>query len=423
MRMHIRFLNRLHIKALLVSAFVFLIIFAVRAPAFAAAPNVVEAPHVRVVINGVPGSYTDSALEINARVLLPFRELLTKLGVTNDDEHIIWNEAEESVTVLDKGNVVWLQIGNPVMKVNGEEKTFDVAPYFHSRNDRTYIPVRAVSELLDKNIMWEEDTTTVYIRDKANYSETLELLEKMNAVGAAAKIQANADTLINYRVSTSGAPLAGADEDGILRESMEMSQLIMSDTESGIVHVKQLAKISGINIGTELFQYGDRTFMRIEGPGMGWFDAADQGVDIGASLSQISLIEEQMDTRPLSDIAMGLAMTGSSDGSYTLVGEPLTVSEMNSILDAVEGLIQQDLLTIFDMKINKFQIGTTVDSNYNPIKAVVSVGMDFSIVEKTAGGNDVTVFFSADMYITVNYERVGSEFTVPVPSGVASLLR
>ena len=418
------------VKTLAISFLIFFIFFSffmVQAGAVAAAEaadtaEVAEAPYVRVVINGIPGNYTDTALEINDRVLLPFRELLTKLGVTNDDEHIIWNDDEESVTVIDKSNIIRLQIGNPVMVVNGVEKTFDVAPYFYHKNDRTYIPVRAVSELLDKKILWEEDTTTVYIRDNENYAATLELLENIQNKEEATKIHATTDSLVNFRVTTNGDPLPDADADGVLRSSMKIEQDIYADLDNHITHMSQKSEIEGSKIGFDFFIIEDRSFIKIDGVGFDWYDASDQGIDFDYTLEQITPLAEQMDARALSDVAMGLAATKGSDGTYTIVGEPLAGADINVVLDAVTGLVQQDAITISEIKFNKFQIGTTIDENYYPIKAVVSVVMDFSLTEKTAGNNEVVVYFSADMYMTVYYDILGPDYAIATPEGVKALL-
>ncbi|MCL2058148.1 MAG: copper amine oxidase N-terminal domain-containing protein [Oscillospiraceae bacterium] len=384
--------------------------------------GVKEAPHVRVVVNGVPGTYTDAALELNARILLPFREVLTKLGVPNDDEHIKWNDDDESVTVLYGQDEIWLQIGNPVMTLNGVEKPFDVAPFFNEKNNRSYVPVRAVSELLDKYVMWEDATSTVYIRDKANYAETLSLLERMNKADKPAMVRASTDSLINFQITTSGAPLADADEDGVLRASMETSKLIMSDRDSGITHIKQLTVIDGINIGSELFVHSGRNFMKIEGPGLVWSETFDQYEDIDATLARIMMSDALAEERPPSDIAMGLAVTMGPEDGYTIVGEPLAVADINAVLETVSGMMSQENAKDINVKLDKFQIGTTIDSDYNPVKAVATLSMLLTYTEKTAGGNYVSVYFGIDMYMTMLYDRVEPDFEIPIPDGVASLL-
>ena len=57
-----------------------------------------------------------------------------------------------------------LQINNPVMTVNGEEKTIDeqgTAPVII--NDRTLLPVRAVVEEIGGKVAWDSETQTVIL--------------------------------------------------------------------------------------------------------------------------------------------------------------------------------------------------------------------------------------------------------------------
>ena len=418
-----RQMKNAYIKIMIIFVFIVLTLFTTSLTVAAAADlTAFEAPRVRVVINGVAGSYTDVALEINDRIMLPFREVLTKLGVPNDDEHIIWNDEEESVTVLDGQNTVELQIGNYNMSVNGIERTFDVAPYFYEKNNRSYVPVRAVSELLDKQIMWEETTSTVYIRDKANYAETLDLLKKMQDAEKLTKIQATSESQINYRITTDSVALPGADEDGVLRASMDMSQLIIADLEKNVYQIKQVTNISNINIGSEMFFYDNRIFIKLEALGFGWQDAGDLGITMGAPVDQIMFLESQMGARPLSDVAMGIAVTKGSDGTYSITGEPISVTDINIILDLVSTILQEDVASEFEMKINKFQIGTTIDGQYNPVKAVALIDFEFSIKEPTKGGNFVTINFGADIHMSVNYTRLNPDFEIAVPQEIIDLI-
>ena len=70
--------------------------------------------------------------------------------------------AEQTETRLSETTEIILQIGNPVMTVNGTEKPIDVeetAPVIV--NDRTLLPVRAVVEEMGGAVDWNGDTQTV----------------------------------------------------------------------------------------------------------------------------------------------------------------------------------------------------------------------------------------------------------------------
>ena len=225
-------------------------------------PAVEEAPYVRVVINGVQGTYSDVAIKIDNRILLPFREILTKLGVPNNDEHVMWNDEEETVTVIDKQNIIKIKVGSNKMSVNGVEKTFDVAPYFYSKNNRTYVPVRAISELLDKRIMWEEASSSIFIRDLDNYNETLALLERMRDAAPLKKFTASSESKINYKITSETAPLPGAGADGVLNAFMDVSQTISADVENKMFYVKQRMNMESVFIGSEIAILNNRIFTK-----------------------------------------------------------------------------------------------------------------------------------------------------------------
>ena len=409
--------------AILTFAFAVFFAFGISATAAAGDASVVEAPEVRVVIDGVTGVYTDVALEINGRILLPFREVLTRLGVPNDDGHIAWNDDEQSVTVRKDSDVIKLTVGNKNMSLNGVGKEFDVAPYFYEKNDRTYVPVRAVSELLDKYILWEESTSTVYIRDKANYAETLKLLEKMQAVESSPIVRAESESQMNISVRADGMDLPGADANGALRITVDATQHITTDTNSGTSHIKQIMELEGIKIGTELFVQNKKVYMKVEGPDAKWTDVSEQSAfDMEATLEQTNILESQMGVRDLSDVAMALAINNNADGTYMLIGEPIQLTDVNTILDSLSGILPLDDYSGLKMSIDAFHIGTVVSSDYKPLKAAVNAVMNMAITEDAGTSKAVTMYFTIDMNMSVNYEQTAPDFKIAIPEGLADLL-
>jgi len=145
-----------------------------------AAQNITETPDVKIIIDGEKGTYSDVTIIADGRTLLPLREVLTKLGVQNDDEHIIWDGAKRSVTVKKDDKVIYLEVGNTVATVNGKEFTIDVPPIIYAKNNRTYIPARFVAESLGKEVVWDGDTRSVLIADKETYNQIKDIVTKSN---------------------------------------------------------------------------------------------------------------------------------------------------------------------------------------------------------------------------------------------------
>ena len=72
---------------------------------------------------------------------------------------------------------ITMQIGNPVMTVNGEEKAIDeqgTAPVVI--NNRTLLPVRAIVEEIGGGVAWDEETRTVLL----GYKDDIIILEADN---------------------------------------------------------------------------------------------------------------------------------------------------------------------------------------------------------------------------------------------------
>ena len=54
-----------------------------------------------------------------------------------------------------------LQINNYIIDKDGKQKISDVPPFI--KNDRTFVPLRFISETLNYNVKWNDDTKTVTI--------------------------------------------------------------------------------------------------------------------------------------------------------------------------------------------------------------------------------------------------------------------
>lgn len=132
--------------------------------------TIAERPDIQVIINGVKGDYTNNPIIVNGRTLLPLRELLTYLGVANDDQHIIWDSKEKSVTALKDKVKISLKVGDANAKVNDEDVTIDAAPVNY--NSRIFIPAKFVAEAFGMYVTWNDDTKTVQMQSVKNVKGT-----------------------------------------------------------------------------------------------------------------------------------------------------------------------------------------------------------------------------------------------------------
>jgi hypothetical protein len=128
------------------------------------------------------------------------RELLVNLGVPNDDRHILWNQAEKSVTVYKDSTKLYLKVGSNTAYVNDVPVQLDVAPVNYSRNQRVYIPFRFVAATFGKKVVWDGSANAILLRDAAEYARIEEIITKSNAAMNALKTykqDMNIDASIN----------------------------------------------------------------------------------------------------------------------------------------------------------------------------------------------------------------------------------
>lgn len=111
---------------------------------------------VKVVLNGSTMSFDQPPIIKDERTLVPMRAIFEALGA-----EVTWYGDTRTVTAVKGDKTITMQIDNNVMYINGNPLTLDVPPQI--MNERTLVPVRAVSESLDCTVNWDGNTQTVYI--------------------------------------------------------------------------------------------------------------------------------------------------------------------------------------------------------------------------------------------------------------------
>ncbi|WP_039929163.1 copper amine oxidase N-terminal domain-containing protein [Thermoanaerobacter siderophilus] len=90
----------------------------------------------------------------NGRMMIPYRALF-ELGFGLPENQVIWNDKDYSVTVIKGDTTIKLKIGNKTAYINGKPYTLDTAPEL--KLDRTFVPLRFVSEGLGYKVEWIPD--------------------------------------------------------------------------------------------------------------------------------------------------------------------------------------------------------------------------------------------------------------------------
>ena len=65
-----------------------------------------------------------------------------------------WLQETQTVNITFKDRTISLAIGKPEITINGETKKLDVAPIV--RNDRTFLPLRACTEAIGKEVFYSD---------------------------------------------------------------------------------------------------------------------------------------------------------------------------------------------------------------------------------------------------------------------------
>lgn len=162
-------------------------------------PKPIEVPEIKIIMDGKLEKFEKMPISVNNSTLLPLRELLVKLGVSNDDEHIIYNHDEKSVTVWDGQTKIYLLIGQKEAFVNDESILLNAAPVLY--NNSTYIPPRFVAETMGKKVVWDGRTRAAFICDADKFDNIKQILDKSDKeMAKVKKLKQNINGISNIKV-------------------------------------------------------------------------------------------------------------------------------------------------------------------------------------------------------------------------------
>lgn len=148
--------------------------------------------NIRININGEEFKYDTEPVVINDRVLVPMREIFESFGA-----EVYWEGTTKTVTAVLDGDAIMLQIDNNKLFKPGEETELDVAPIVI--NDRTMVPVRAVSVGLGADVEWDAESRCVNIdfKEQETIPVTFEI-ENMGIMTAELYPEVAPETVANF---------------------------------------------------------------------------------------------------------------------------------------------------------------------------------------------------------------------------------
>ena len=119
-------------------------------------PGLAAAPTYRIFIDGREIAFDVAPQNYNGRILVPLRAIFEEMGAI-----VNWNDEARTVTATKGDTVVVLTIGDVSPKVNGKVVPIDQPGVIV--NGRTLAPLRFVGEAFGGTVVWDGDTSTVWI--------------------------------------------------------------------------------------------------------------------------------------------------------------------------------------------------------------------------------------------------------------------
>lgn len=113
-------------------------------------------PDISVELNGEKISFDQPPIIVDGRTLVPLRAISEALGAEVD-----WDENTQTITAVKDSVTVILTINSDEITVNGKINKIDVPAQLV--NDRTLVPLRAISESFDCTVDWDDTSKTVII--------------------------------------------------------------------------------------------------------------------------------------------------------------------------------------------------------------------------------------------------------------------
>ena len=127
-----------------------------------------NAEEIHLEINGrEPADLPMPPILLNNYTLVPAREVFENLGAD-----VEWMSASRQVYIYHENTTVVIDIDSTAALVNDEEREMDIPAKII--NSKTMIPLRFVSQAINKEVGWDNSTRTASVRDKAPEEKTTE---------------------------------------------------------------------------------------------------------------------------------------------------------------------------------------------------------------------------------------------------------
>ena len=122
----------------------------------AAAPTVYAEEDVRVFLNGAEIEFDQPPVIFQDLTFVPFRAVFQALGMV-----VQWHGDTATAAAFDEAHRVAFRMGYDYVFINDMGRSIPHGPIIE--NSRMLVPLRALGEALDADVLWDGDTRRVYI--------------------------------------------------------------------------------------------------------------------------------------------------------------------------------------------------------------------------------------------------------------------
>lgn len=106
---------------------------------------------------------------VDGRIMVPVRNIAESLGC-----NISWDKSKKLVTIQ-SNNIIYIYVGTKFVSVYGQRDIeLDVIPFINE--GRVYVPLRFIAESLNKNVLFDASTNSIYIFDLVKNGWYIDLL-------------------------------------------------------------------------------------------------------------------------------------------------------------------------------------------------------------------------------------------------------
>jgi len=146
-------------------------------------------PNVQILIDGSTVNFPDAQPFINSdgRTMVPIRFVAEQMSC-----NVNWDGDYREVGIFGLGKKIVLRIESPDVQVNDQKVVLDTKPII--KEDRTYVPLRFISEAMGTKVDWDETKRIVKITNAITVENnvsgsTTELPASNDAVIGTAKLE------------------------------------------------------------------------------------------------------------------------------------------------------------------------------------------------------------------------------------------